>query len=112
MAHTDITQLLILAKSGEATDVRDMIYAFYGLTYLTTRVDYRIAVPSLFAEVALMYLNSIRWEASYAREHDLTEEQRTFQLFSILYSAGLLHQDYDLPSFIPDWTCSWNLAPL
>lgn len=30
LLHTDITQLIVLAKSSQATDVRDTVYAFYG----------------------------------------------------------------------------------
>lgn len=30
---------------------------------------------------------------------------------SIIYSAGALHQHYSLPSWVPDWTCAWHLAP-
>ena len=112
LAHTDITQLLILAKSSKATDVRDMIYAFYGLTMLTTFPDYRKSVEMLYGDIVRMYVTSIEWEFSYSSWHDLSEERRTQQLMSILYSAGTLHQHYTLPSWIPDWTFSWHLAPI
>ena len=110
--HTDITQLLILAKSSEATDVRDKIYAFYGLTLLTTFPNYTRSVESLYHDIIHMYVNSIKWETYYSTWHGLTEEQRTHQLMSILYSAGALHQHYTLPSWIPDFTFAWNLAPI
>ena len=112
LAHTDITQLLILAKNSKATDHRDMIYAFYGLTMLTTFPDYTRSVEMLYADVVHMYVNSILWETYYSSWHDLSEEQCTHQLMSILYSAGSLHQHYTLPSWIPDWTYSWHLAPV
>lgn len=112
LAHTDITQLLIVAKSSRATDVRDMIYAFYGLTLLTTFPNYTRSVEVLYPEIVLMYVNSIKWEMSYSTWHNLTEQQRTFQLMSILYSAGALHQHIPLPSWIPDFTFSWHLAPI
>ena len=112
LAHTDITQLLLLAKGSKATDVRDMVYAFYGLTLLTTFPDYKRSIERLYADLIHMYVNSIKWETYYSSWHDLTEDQRTFQLMSILYSAGALHQHYSLPSWIPDWTFSWHLAPL
>lgn len=110
--HTDITQLLILAKSSKATDVRDMIYAFYGLTLLTTFPDYTRSVEMLYADIVHMYVTSIKWETYYSSFHDLTEERQTHQLMSILYSAGALHQHYALPSWVPDWTHSWHLAPI
>ena len=110
--HTDLTQLLILAKSSKATDVRDMIYAFYGLTLLTTFPDYSRSIEMLYAEVIHMYISSIKWETYYSTFHGLTEQQRTHQLMSILYSAGSLQQHYTLPSWIPDWTFSWHLAPI
>ena len=112
LAHTDITQLLILAKNSKATDVRDMIYAFFGLTLLTTFPDYTRPVEMLYADIVHMYVNSIKWQTYYSTWHGLTEDQRTHQLMSILYSAGSLQQHYTLPSFIPDWTFSWHLAPI
>ena len=112
LAHTDITQLLILGKSSKATDPRDMVFAFYGLTYLTTAVNYSRSPEWLFIEVTHMYINALRYEASYDSVHSLTEGQKTFQLMSILYSAGALHQHYELPSWIPDWTYSWHIAPV
>lgn len=112
LAHTDITQLLIVAKSSQATDVRDMVYAFYGLTLLTTFPSYTRSAEALFGEVVHMYINSILWESSYSTWHGLTEQQRNFQLMSILYSAGALHQHLALPSWIPDLTFSWHLAPI
>ena len=110
--HTDITQLLILAKSSKATDVRDMIYAFYGLTLLTTFPDYTRSAEMLYADIVEFYITSIKWDTYYSSFHNLTEEQRTHQLMSILYSAGSLHQHFTLPSWIPDFTFSWHLAPV
>lgn len=51
-------------------------------------------------------------QASYSSWHSLTEDHRTLQLTSILYSAGSLHQHLPLPSWIPDWTFRWHLAPI
>lgn len=110
--HTDITQLLLLAKSSKATDVRDMIFAFYGVTLLTTFPDYTRSVEMLYADIIEMYIISITRETYYSTFHDLTEERLTHQLMSILYSAGSLNQHYSLPSWIPDFTYSWHLAPL
>jgi hypothetical protein len=109
LPHIDISQLLILAKASNATNDRDKIYAFYGLTLLTTGPDYSRSAESLYMEIAQDYINSI--EACYASWNDVTEELRTFQLMSILYSAGALHQHYRLPSWVPDWTYAWHLAP-
>lgn len=109
--HTDIAQLLILAKSSKATDVHDMVYAFQGLTHLSTFPDYSLGPVKLFGDTVLMYANDIQWTDSYAKCHGLSDEQKTFQLMSIIYSAGALHQDLSLPSFIPDFTCPWRLAP-
>ena len=111
-AHTDITQLLILAKSSKATDVRDMIYAFYGLTHITTFPDYSRPAERLYVDIVQMYINSILWETSYSTWHELTEDHKRFQLMSILYSAGTLHQHLELPSWVPDFTFSWHLAPV
>lgn len=110
ISHADISQLLILAKSSNATHDHDKIYAFYGLTLLTTTPDYARSVESLYVEVARDYINAI--EACYAAWKDLTDATRTFQLMSILYSAGALHQHYALPSWVPDWTYTWHLAPI
>ncbi|KAF2171768.1 hypothetical protein M409DRAFT_63361 [Zasmidium cellare ATCC 36951] len=110
--HTDIAQLLILAKSSRATDVHDMVYAFQGLTYLTTFPDYSRGPVSLFGDTVQMYANSIQWTPPYAKCHQLSEEQKIFQLMSIIYSAGALQQDLSLPSFVPDWSCPWRLAPI
>lgn len=110
--HTDITQLLILGKASQATEVRDMVYAFYGLTLLTTFPDYERPVEQLYSDIALMYVNSIRWEDYYSRWHGLSEARRVQQLMSILYSAGKLHQHLSLPSWVPDWTFAWHLAPV
>lgn len=112
LAHTDIAQLLILAKASNATDVRDYIYSFYALTHITTFPDYAKEPVRLFGEVVNMYVGAIEWEASYSSWHDLKDDQRTSQLMSILYSAGALHQHFDLPSWIPDWTFRWHLAPI
>ena len=123
LAHTDITQLLILSKSSKATDARDMVYAFHGLTLLTTvpnysapldhsNPEYQRALKRLYIETAEQYINSIRWEPSYSNWHKLDEDQITFQLMSIIYSAGTLHQHLELPSWVPDWTFAWHLAPV
>lgn len=108
--HIDISQLLILAKASNATNDRDKIYAFYGMTLLTTAPDYSRSVESLYVEIAQDYINSI--EACYASWNDMAETLRTFQLMGIVYSAGALHQHYTLPSWVPDWTYAWHLAPL
>lgn len=110
--HTDIAQLLILAKSSRATDIHDMVYAFQGVTFLTTFPDYSRGPVSLFGDTVQMYANSIQWASSYAKCHGLSEEHKTFQLMSIIYSAGALHQDLSLPSFVPDWSSPWRLAPI
>lgn len=121
--HTDITQLLIMGKSSNATDARDMIYAFYGLTVLRTVPDYSAPLDSsseayqqalqrIYVEVAEQYINAILYEASYSSWHKLTEEQKTFQLMSIIFSAGVLHHHLNLPSWVPDWTYPWHLAPV
>ncbi|KAF2716513.1 HET-domain-containing protein [Polychaeton citri CBS 116435] len=112
-AHTDIAQLLILAKASAATDVRDKIYAFYGLTHITTFPDYAGGPEALYVDIAEMYINAILYEESYAKWHSLGDEKRNFQLMSIIYSAGALHQNFRaLPSWVPDWTYTWHLAPV
>ncbi|KAI7463361.1 hypothetical protein KC351_g15904, partial [Hortaea werneckii] len=111
LLHTDITQLLILAKSSQATEVRDRIYAFYGLTLLSTYPDYGCPVEKLYIDITEHYINSLLWDDYYSRWHGLSEQQRTQQLMSILYSAGKLHQHLTLPSWIPDWTFAWYQAP-
>ena len=120
LLHTDITQLLILAKSSSASDVRDMVYSFFGMTLLRLRPDYhvpvkapeyRAAVERLYIETAEFYVGSILWDDYYSRWHGLSEGRRTQQLMSMLYSAGRLHQHLDLPSWVPDWTFSWYQAP-
>ncbi|KAI7264955.1 hypothetical protein KC345_g8643 [Hortaea werneckii] len=111
LLHTDITQLLILAKSSQATEVRDRVYAFYGLTLLSTYPDYNFPVEKLYIDITEHYINSLLWDDYYSRWHGLSEQQRTQQLMSILYSAGKLHQHLHLPSWIPDWTFAWYQAP-
>lgn len=108
--HTDVSQLLVLAKSSQATEDRDKIYAFYGMTFVSTTPDYLRSTESLYVDIAHNYINNI--EACYDDWKDLSETSRTFQLMSMLYSAGALHQNYSLPSFVPDWSCSWELAPI
>ncbi|KAH9828245.1 Heterokaryon incompatibility protein (HET) [Teratosphaeria destructans] len=110
--HTDVQQLLILAKASKATDVRDMVYSFFGMTLLRLAPNYEMPVEALYAEIAHHYVNSIRWEDYYSRWHGLSDQQRTQQLMGILYSAGVLHQHYKLPSWVPDWTHGWHLAPI
>ncbi|KAK5174187.1 uncharacterized protein LTR77_001267 [Saxophila tyrrhenica] len=112
LRHTDITQLLILGKASKASFDLDYVYAFYGLTWLRTFPDYQMPTEVLYAEIIQYYVNSIRWDASYSNVHDLSEDRRTHQLMSVLYSAGALHQHYTLPSWIPDWTFGWHLAPI
>ncbi|EMC98427.1 hypothetical protein BAUCODRAFT_32462 [Baudoinia panamericana UAMH 10762] len=116
--HTDIMQLLILAKSSQATDVRDKVYAFYGVTLLRTHPYYgeipdrKTSIERLYVEIACHYVNSILYDDYYSRWHGLNEARRTQQLMSILYSAGRLHQHHNLPSWVPDWTYAWYQAPL
>ncbi|KAK0364402.1 hypothetical protein LTR91_003749 [Friedmanniomyces endolithicus] len=117
MLHTDITQLLILAKSSDATDHRDKVYAFFGLTLLSLRPDYRElpdykrSIERLYVEIAKDYVNNILYVDYYSKWHSLSEQHRTQQLMSMLYSAGRLHQHFDLPSWVPDWTFAWYQAP-
>lgn len=106
----DVSQLLILSKSSNATDIRDKIYAFYGMTIVNTSPDYTRNVEALYTDVAHNYINNI--EACYADWNNLTDQQRNFQLMSILYSAGALHQTHRLPSWVPDWNEPWRLAPI
>ena len=110
--HTDVSQLLILAKSSRGTDVRDMVYAFYGMTLISTMPDYARPVEQLYVDIAQSYINGI--EACYAGWNDVSETQRTWELISMLYSAGRLHQhrDLSLPSWVPDWSYLWHLAPI
>lgn len=113
--HTDISQLLILSKSSKATDVRDKVYAFYALTHLSTTPNYFGPPGPLFVDIIHLYITNILHHYAYESIHVLSEEQKTFQLMSILYSAGRLHQhrEIELPaSWIPDWTYSWHLAPV
>lgn len=112
LLHTDITQLLILAKSSRATDVRDKVYAFYGVTLLTTYVDYTQSVERLYVDIAHYYICSLLHDDYYARFHGLSEQRCAQQLMSILYSAGKLHQHRVLPSWTPDWTFAWYQAPI
>jgi len=112
LLHTDITQLLILAKSSQATEVRDKVYAFYGVTLLSTHPDYTRSIGRLYIDIAQYYINSLLWDDYYSRWHGLSERQRTQQLMSILYSAGKLHQHLHLPSWAPDWTYAWYQAPI
>lgn len=107
--HTDITQLLILAKGSNATNDRDKVYAFHSMTLLSTNPDYTRSVEGLYIDTAQDYINGI--EACYAGWRELSETTRTFQLMSIVYSAGALHQHYNLPSWVPDWAFTWHLAP-
>lgn len=109
--HADISQMLILAKGSEATHSHDKIYSFYGMTLLSTIPDYRRPIKDLYVEAAQDYINGI--EACYASWKDLEEGTRTFQLMSILYSAGALHQKHpSLPSWVPDWDYPWYQSPL
>lgn len=66
----------------------------------------------LYTEITIHYVNSILFDDYYARWHGLSEQKRTQQLTSILYGAGKLHQHYDLPSWVPDWTFQWYQAPI
>ncbi|KAK5132720.1 hypothetical protein LTR08_008686 [Meristemomyces frigidus] len=114
LMHTDITQLLILAKSSQATDYHDKVYAFYGMTLLSTVPDYTRPEEQLFVDIAHQYINAILYDDYYSKFHALNEQRRSQQIMSILYSAGMLHQHqhYGLPSWVPDWTYAWHQAPL
>ncbi|KAK4542991.1 hypothetical protein LTR36_005989 [Oleoguttula mirabilis] len=114
LLHTDITQLLILAKSSQATDSHDKVYAFYGMTLLTTVPDYTRPEERLFVDFAHHYVNSIIYDDYYSRFHGLSEQRRLQQLMSIIYSAGKLHQHhhYHFALWVPDWTYAWYQAPL
>lgn len=99
------------------TDVRDMVYAFYGLTHNTTFPNYEDcqAVGLLYVEICHIYINSILWDAAYSSWHELDDQRKVFQLMSILYSAGILQHslEHELPSWVPDWTfavCTWNVS--
>lgn len=89
-----------------------------GLTLLTTFPDYRdipdhkTSVERLYTEITIHYVNSILFDDYYTRWHGLSEQKRIQQLTSILYGAGRLHQHYDLPSWVPDWTFQWYQAPI
>lgn len=68
----------------------------------------------MFVDITHHYINSILFDDYYSRFHGLSDQRRSQQLTSILYSAGRLHQHdhYRLPSWVPDWTYAWYQAPL
>lgn len=96
------------------TDDHRLRYAFYGMTLLTTVPDYTKPEERLFVDIAHHYVNSIMYDDYYSRFHGLSEQRKSQQLMSIIYSAGKLHQHqhYHLPSWVPDWTYAWYQAPL
>jgi len=113
--HTDITSLIILAKASRATHPHDQVYAFFGLTYLSLYPNYLMRPQDLFVDIIEYYVWNILESDPFAACHQLTPQQKTSQVMSILYSAGALHQDHEkhgLPSWIPDWTFLWHLAPI
>lgn len=68
----------------------------------------------LFVDIIKEYLWNILDSDAFASCHQLTKQQKTFQAMSIIFSAGTLHQNRErhLPSWVPDWTLSWHLAPI
>ncbi|KAI0472962.1 heterokaryon incompatibility protein-domain-containing protein [Xylariaceae sp. FL0804] len=82
--------LLDLARSCEAKDPRDKVYALLGLvpgaSHQHLVADYNLTVEETYTQVALQLASQHGWA-------------------SVLCRAGLKHQSLStLPSWVPDWT--------
>lgn len=112
--ESDITQFLVMAKASEATIIHDKIYAFKNMTTIATPVNYAEEPEKLYTDAIKKHIIAIQTGGGHSNETEAIRLAReAFQLTSILYSAGKLSQRLPgLPSWAPDWTAAWNLAPL
>lgn len=100
--YHELLDLAELFRSHEATDPRDKIYALLGLAtvFATDRVVSRIDVDYTISTSDL-FLKTARRIASAPG------------LLGLLRSAGASARRHpDLPSWVPDWSCSSNIRPL
>lgn len=112
--ESDITQFLVMAKASEATILHDKVYAFKNMTTIITPVNYEEEPEKLYTDAIQKHILAIQSGGGHSNETEAIRLAReAFQLTSILYSAGTLSQLLPrLPSWAPDWTAAWNLAPL
>ncbi|KAF2187100.1 hypothetical protein K469DRAFT_705656 [Zopfia rhizophila CBS 207.26] len=105
--------VLVLAKSCEATDPRDKLFAFLKIGRLNVSPDYTRSVEELYIDNATNFLQT-SLQCSYFCRYEQTCQNcdHRRQLTRILYNAGRLSQKLDLPSWVPDWSHQYTRRPL
>ena len=83
--HFELLDLLVAASHYDCSDPRDKVFGILGLIEDTIKPDYSLSVEEVYTGVAA-YL------ATYLRD----------MRFLNLVGAG--QSDFDLPSWVPDWT--------
>lgn len=88
-----VFDLLCLAKSCNASDPRDKVFALLGLLPSrrigTLEADYSLSVEDIYAQVALNLVSTIGWPRVLSLAGELAREGRNLS---------------SLPSWVPDWS--------
>lgn len=101
--------VLRMAKDCEASDHRDKLFAFHHLVRLWNKPDYALEIETLYTLFAAQYLQRIAYAIT---EFSCDEVKLSRRQLEFVYSAGVLSQSLDLPSWVPDWSVSWKTRPL
>jgi hypothetical protein len=101
----DPVDLLIDAKNYRATDARDKIYAFLGLSQFDVKVNYETTTVDLYVQFASQYL--LR-----ALSDPQTAGETSRKVMNLISSAGRASQQENLPSWVPDWSMHLQTRPL
>jgi hypothetical protein len=101
----DPVDLLIDAKNYRATDARDKIYAFLGLSQFDIEADYKATVVDLYVRFATQYLLRALSDPRIAG-------RSSRKVMNLISSAGRANQREHLPSWVPDWSTHLQTRPL
>ena len=104
--YPGMLELLLEFRSCKASDDRDKVFALCGLTNAEILPDYSQSVPNVLIQTARHLAKK------HQREWISGTPNGSRKIFSLLYSAGIVSQQYSLPSWVPDWSISQKVRQL
>ena len=105
----DLLHLLIQNRDCKTSDPRDKIYGMLGLGKFDVVPDYGISIEQVYISFAS---NHIEDTCRRRRLEEITNDDESGCILSLVLSAGSLNQKLSLPSWVPDWSVDFSSRPL